>query len=247
MMFNYQIIIEYDGTDFVGWQIQKNGFSVQEAIQKTLTKILKHKIILYGSGRTDSGVHAIAQSAHFITKTEIKNKFLFLNTVNFFLTKIKISILEVNSKKQNFHARYSAKKRLYKYVIINRLAPLSLDINRAWHIKSILNVKLIKKAAKLLEGTRNFSTYRSSSCGAESPIKTLEKVVATKRGSEIFLTFKSKSFLQHQVRSMVGCLKLVGEKKWSLKKFKHVMNSRKRTNCAPPAPARGLYLLKVSY
>ena len=246
-MHIYQVIIEYDGTNFVGWQIQKNGFSVQEAIQKTLIKTLKQKIILHGSGRTDSGVHAIAQSAHFTTKVKIKDKFLFLNTVNFFLNKIKISILKLNSKKQNFHARYNAKKRLYKYVIINRIAPLSLDVNKAWHVKSILNIELIKKAAKLLEGTKNFSTYRSSSCGAESPIKTLDKVAAIKRGSKIFVTFKSKSFLQQQVRSMVGCLKLVGEKKWSLKKFKYVMNSQKRANCAPPAPARGLYLLKVSY
>ena len=246
-MFIYQIIVEYDGTDFVGWQMQKNGFSVQEAIQKTLIKILKQKVILYGSGRTDSGVHARAQSAHFITKIKIKNKFLFLNTVNFFLNKKKISILEIKLKKKKFHARYSAKKRFYKYIIINRIAPLSLDMNRAWQIKRTLNISLIKKAAKLLEGKKDFSAYRSSSCGAGSPIRTLEQVIAIKRNSKITITFKSKSFLQQQVRSMVGCLKLVGEKKWSLKKFKHVMNSRKRTNCAPPAPARGLYLLKVSY
>ena len=246
-MFIYQIIVEYDGTDFVGWQMQKNGFSVQEAIQKTLIKILKQKVILYGSGRTDSGVHARAQSAHFITKIKIKNKFLFLNTVNFFLNKKKISILEIKLKKKKFHARYSAKKRFYKYIIINRIAPLSLDMNRAWQIKRTLNISLIKKAAKLLEGKKDFSAYRSSSCSAASPIRTLEQVIAIKRNSKITITFKSKSFLQQQVRSMVGCLKLVGEKKWSLKKFKHVMNSRKRTNCAPPAPARGLYLLKVAY
>jgi tRNA pseudouridine38-40 synthase len=246
-MFIYQIIIEYDGTNFVGWQIQKNGLSIQEVIQKTLTETLEQKIIVYGSGRTDSGVHAFAQSAHFMSVNKIKNKFLFLNTINFFLNKKKISVLEVKLKKKNFHARYSAKKRVYQYVIINRIAPLSLDVNRAWHVKSMLNIELIKKAAKLLEGTKNFSTFRSSSCGAESPIKTLEKVAAIKKGSKIFVTFKSKSFLQQQVRSMVGCLKLVGEKKWSLKKFKHVMNSQKRANCASPAPAKGLYLLKVSY
>ena len=144
-MFIYQIIIEYDGTNFVGWQIQKNGPSIQESIEQTLAKILKKKTILYGAGRTDSGVHAYAQSAHFIVKTKIKNKFIFLNTVNFFLKKKKISILEMYAKKKNFHARYSAKKRFYKYIIINRLAPLSLDINKAWHIKSVLNITLIKK------------------------------------------------------------------------------------------------------
>jgi tRNA pseudouridine38-40 synthase len=132
-------------------------------------------------------------------------------------------------------------------VIINRIARLSLDENKAWHIKSILNIKLIKKAAKFLEGTRDFSTCRSSSCGAKSPIRTLDKVVIIKKESKITITFKSKSFLQQQVRSMVGCLKFVAEKKWSLKKFKAVINSKKRVNCAPPAPARGLYLFKVSY
>ena len=142
-MFTYQIIIEYDGTNFVGWQKQKNGASVQQTIEKILTKILKEKITLYGSGRTDTGVHAAGQSAHFMSKSKINNKFIFLNSINFFLYKKKISILKINKKKLNFHARYSAKKREYKYIIVNRIAPLSLDFNKAWHIKSILNIKLI--------------------------------------------------------------------------------------------------------
>ena len=246
-MLIYQIIIEYDGTNFVGWQIQKNGPSVQETIEKILTKILKEKITLYGSGRTDAGVHAMAQSAHFILKSKIDNKFLFLNSINFFLNKKKISVLKVNKKKQSFHARYSAKKRIYKYIIINRLAPLSLDFHRAWHIKSILNIKLMKKSAKLLQGTKDFSTFRSSSCNAKSPIKTLEEVKIKKGSNKIIITFKSKSFLQQQVRSMVGCLKFVGDGKWSIKKFREVINSRKRANCAAPAPAHGLYLSKVFY
>jgi tRNA pseudouridine38-40 synthase len=246
-MFVYQIIIEYDGTNFVGWQMQKNGLSVQEAIQKILIKVLKKKIILYGSGRTDSGVHALEQSAHFIIKKKIDNKLTFLNTVNFFLNKKNISILKINSKKSNFHARYSAKKRLYRYVIINRIAPLSLDKNKAWHIKSPLNIELMKKAAKLLEGTKDFSAYRASTCGAKSAIRTLEKAVITKKKSKIIITFNSKSFLQQQVRSMVGCLKFVAEKKWSIEKFKNVLDSKKKINCAPPAPARGLYLFKVKY
>ena len=246
-MFIYQILIEYDGTNFVGWQMQKNGPSIQEVIQKNLKKILKEKVILYGSGRTDSGVHALEQSAHFITKTKINKYFFFLNTINFFLRKKKISILKITLKNKNFHARYSAKKRFYKYEIINRIAPLSLDSNKAWHVKSALSIILIKKAAKYLEGTKDFSTYRSSSCAAKSPVKTLEKITVEKKGSKISIIFKSKSFLQHQVRSMVGCLKFVGEKKWSLKKFKDVMNLKKRTGCAPPAPAYGLYLQKIEY
>ena len=246
-MYVYQIIIEYDGTKFVGWQIQKNGPSIQGAIQKILSKVLKQNITIYGSGRTDAGVHALAQSAHFWLKKKIINRFLFLNSVNFFLNKKKISILEVKIKKKNFHARYSAVKRIYKYVIINRNAPLTLDANKAWHIKNSLNIGLMKKAASLLEGRKDFSTYRASSCGAKSPIKTLEQVKIKKENKKIIITFSSKSFLQQQVRSMVGCLKFVGEEKWSLNKFKNIMNSKKRSNCAPPAPAKGLYLLKVLY
>ena len=163
------------------------------------------------------------------------------------MNKKKISILSLNEKKQEFHARHSAKKRTYKYLIINRLASLSLDINKAWHVKSILNIELMKKAGKILQGTKDFSTYRSSSCGANSAIRTLEQVKINKESDKITIVFNSRSFLQQQVRSMVGCLKFVGEKKWSLKKFKHVMDLKKRTNCAPPAPAKGLYLLKILY
>ena len=246
-MHRYQILIEYVGTNFVGWQIQKNGTSIQETIQKILTKILKQKIVLHGSGRTDAGVHALGQSAHFVIKKTISNQFFFLNTINFFLNKKKISILKINKKNKNFHARYSAKKRIYKYIVINRIAPLSLDINKAWHIRSALNIELMKKAAKLLEGTKDFSTYRSSSCGAKSPVRTLEKISIEKKNDKIIILFTSKSFLQKQVRSMVGCLKFVGEKKWSLKFFRNSMVSKKRINCAPPAPAYGLYLKKIKY
>ena len=246
-MFTYQIIIEYDGTNFVGWQKQKNGSSIQQTIEKILTKILKEKIILYGSGRTDAGVHALGQSGHFYSKSKIDNKFLFLNSINYFLQKKKISILKIIKKKTDFHARFSAKKREYKYVIINRTAQLSLEFNRAWHIKSTLNFELIKKAGKLLEGNKDFSTFRSSSCNSKSPIKTLDEAIVKKSGNKIIIIFKSKSFLQQQVRSMVGCLKFVGEGKWNLKKFKYIIKSKTRSNCAPPAPAHGLYLSKVYY
>jgi len=246
-MFVYQIIIEYDGTKFVGWQKQKNGQAVQQAIETVLKKILKEKITIYGSGRTDSGVHALGQSAHFKLKSKIDNKFHFLSSVNFFLKKKRISILKIYNKKINFHARYSANERIYKYVIVNRLAPLSLDSNKAWHIKPNLNLRLIKKAAKLLKGKKDFSTFRSSSCNAKSPIKTLNEAKVVKNREKIIITFRSRSFLQQQVRSMVGCLKYVGENKWSLKKFQSIIKSKKRTNCAPPAPALGLYLYSVKY
>tara|TARA_B100001093_G_C26774795_1_gene991844 strand:+ start:918 stop:1658 length:741 start_codon:yes stop_codon:yes gene_type:complete len=246
-MFNYQIIIEYNGINFVGWQKQKNGPSVQQAIEKALGIILKEKISIIGSGRTDAGVHALGQSANFHTKTKINNNFHFLNSVNFFLNKKKISILKVNKKKLNFHARFSAKIREYNYIIVNRTAPLSLEFNKAWHIKNILNIKIMKKAAKILKGKKNFSTFRSSSCNSPSPVKTINEAKVKKSGNKIIIIFKSKSFLQQQVRSMVGCLKYVGEGKWNIKKFNFIIKSKKRINCAPPAPAHGLYLSKVFY
>jgi tRNA pseudouridine38-40 synthase len=246
-MFTYQILIEYDGTNFVGWQRQKNGNSIQGSIEKVLKKLLKQKIILYGSGRTDSGVHANEQSAHFNSIHEIKDNNKFLNSINFFLNKKKISILNIKKKNKLFHSRYSAKMRIYKYIIINRKSPLSLDFNRAWYVRNILDLNLIKKASKLLLGTKDFSMFRSSSCGANSPIRTIKSIEIKKEKEKIIFFFKSKSFLQQQVRSMVGCLKYIGEKKWNLTKFRKYINLKKRSNCAPPAPSCGLYLFKVLY
>ena len=246
-MFTYQILIEYDGTNFVGWQRQKNGISIQGSIEKVLKKLLKQKVILHGSGRTDSGVHANAQSAHFNSIHKIKDNDKFLNSINFFLNKKKISILNIKKRNKLFHSRYSAKMRIYKYIIINRKSPLSLDFNRGWYVRNILDLNLIKKASKLLLGTKDFSMFRSSSCGANSPIRTIKSIEIKKEKEKIIFFFKSKSFLQQQVRSMVGCLKYIGEKKWNLTKFRKYVNLKKRSNCAPPAPSCGLYLFKVLY
>ena len=246
-MINYQIKVEYLGTNFVGWQIQKNGISVQEVLEKALSKFLKDKISVIGSGRTDAGVHANEQSAHFITKKKISNKNIFLNSINFFLSKYPVSILSIKKKSKKFHARHSASKRIYKYLIINRRSSLVLEKNKAWHIKKQLNINLMKKGAKILSGTHNFSTFRSSSCEARSPIKTLKKATVNKEKNKIILTFESKSFLQQQVRSMVGALKYLGEGKWNLKDFKKAFKSKKRSMCAPTAPPYGLYLYKVKY
>ena len=246
-MHRYQILVEYVGTNFVGWQIQKKGDSVQRSIQSVISKILKKNISLIGSGRTDTGVHALEQSAHFDYGNKINNLDKFIKSINFFLNKKKISITKIKKKKLNFHARYSAKARIYKYIIINRLAPPSIEKNRAWHIRKKLDVEIIKKAGKKLSGTHDFSTFRASNCYAQSPIKTIKKVKIKKLNEKIIIQFKSKSFLRNQVRSMVGCMKYVGEKKWNLQKFQSVFKSKKRKLCAPPAPPEGLYLEKVIY
>ena len=247
-MNTYQILIEYVGTNFVGWQIQKNGLSIQEVIQKALKKIIKKKIIIFGSGRTDAGVHAFAQSAHFRTNYNIKDKQKFVKSLNFFLSKYCVSILDIKKRNKNFHARYSAKKRQYKYIIINRISSLSLEKNRAWNIRKKLNISKMKLGLKLLLGKKDFSTFRSSSCNANSPIRTINKASLKKIGeNRLEIIFVSQSFLQQQVRSMVGCIKLLGENKWTLKKFKKVIEAKSRSGCAPVAPPYGLYLDKVNY
>ena len=246
-MFNYLIKIEYEGTNFVGWQSQKNGKSVQDSVEKALKKVLKTKIRITGSGRTDKGVHALSQYANFKSKIKIKEKKAFLDSMNFFLKKKIISILDIKNKNNNFHARYNAKRRTYEYIIINRQGNLSLDLDKAWHIKKKINLKLLKKGAKILEGTHDFSTFRASSCSAKSPIKKMYPIQICKISDKIKIKFSSKSFLQNQVRSMVGCLKYLSTGKWSITDFKRAFESKKRSRCAPPAPACGLYLVKVSY
>ena len=246
-MFRYQILIEYVGTNFRGWQIQKKGKTIQGLIQQKISKILKEKIILIGSGRTDTGVHAIGQSAHFDCKSEIENQDKFLKSLNYFLNKDLITILKIKKRSSYFHSRFSAKMRIYKYIIINRIGGPVLDKERGWHVTNDLNLPMMKKAAKKLVGTKDFSTFRASSCRAKTPIKTMKSVKVKSRINKIEIEFQSKSFLQQQVRSMVGCLKYVGEKKWSVKKFNTIMNKKKRILCAPPAPPEGLYLARVIY
>ena len=247
-MHRYQILIEYVGTNFIGWQIQSKGQSVQKLIQNKISKLLKEKINLVGAGRTDSGVHAVEQSAHFDCKKRIENLERFLKSINYFLNIKLISITDIKKKNLNFHARFSAKQRIYTYIIFNRISRPSIEQNRGWHIRKKLDLKLMKKGAKKLLGTNDFSTFRSSSCNAKSPIRTIKSVKIKEVKNKIQIQFKSQSFLQQQVRSMVGCLKYVAEKKWSLKKFEKIFKSKKRIlNNAPPAPAHGLFLEKIIY
>ena len=246
-MHRYKISIEYVGTNFIGWQIQTKGKSIQKLIQTKLSKLLKEKISLIGSGRTDAGVHAIEQSAHFECKKEIQNLDKFLKSLNHFVNDKNVSIINIKEKNINFHARFSAKQRIYKYIIFNRLSRPSIEKERGWHIIKELDIALMKKGAKKLLGTKDFSTFRSSSCNAKSPIRTMKSIKIKSNKGRIEIQFKSQSFLQQQVRSMVGCLKYLAEKKWDLNKFDLVLKSKKKTLCAPPAPAEGLFLEKVIY
>ena len=246
-MFRYKILIEYDGTNFIGWQSQPKGRSVQKNLEKFISRILKEKIKCVAAGRTDSGVHACEQVAHFDSKKNISNIYKFLKSLNHFLYNYGVVVNDIKKKNKNFHARYSAKYRIYKYILINRTARPVLDKNRAWHIINKLDLKVMKEGSKKLLGTNDFSTFRSSKCNAKSPVKTIKYIKIFSLKNKIFFEFKSESFLQQQVRSMVGCLKYLGENKWTLKKFEKVFKSKKRILCAPPAPPCGLYLKKVIY
>ena len=245
-MQRYKAKIEYDGTSFVGWQFQKNGLSIQEVLQKAIFNFSKEKVVVIGAGRTDSGVHALAQVAHFDLEKKIKEK-NFLPGINQHIGNQPVTVLKINKASKKFHARFDAKKRTYQYTIINRKSPLALQKSKAWHIRKKLDVKAMKKGTKLLLGTHDFSTFRASSCGAKSPIKTMEKISIKKNKDKITLKFTSKSFLQQQVRSMVGCIKYLGEGKWNLETFKQSFKSKNRIKCAPPAPACGLYLKNILY
>ena len=246
-MFRYQILIEYIGTNFRGWQVQKKSKTIQGLLQEKISMLLKEEITLLGSGRTDTGVHAIEQSAHFDCKKKIKELEKFLKSINHFLNKDGVTVLKIKRRNKNFHARFSAQMRIYKYIIINRLSGPVLEKNRGWHVTKELDIVTMKKGAKKLVGTKDFSTFRASSCRAKSPIKTMKIVKIKSLKNKIEIEFRSQSFLQRQVRSMVGCLKYLGEKRWSLKKFENVMKSKKRILCAPPAPPEGLYLTRVIY
>ena len=187
------------------------------------------------------------KSAHFDIKNKIQNIDRIIKSLNFFLNSKMISIIKIKKKNINFHARHSAKKRIYLYIIQNRLSPSTINKDREWHIRKKLDINLIKSGAKKLVGTHDFSTFRASNCSAKSPIRTINEILVSKSKNHIKLKFKSKSFLKNQVRSMVGCLKYIGEKKWNLKKFENIIIKQDRKKVAPPAPACGLYLEKIIY
>ena len=226
-MFNYLIKIEYDGTNFVGWQSQKNGKSIQDTIEFALKKVLNSKIRISGAGRTDKGVHAYSQYANFKSNNKILNIKKFLDSINHFLRKSSISVLDIKRKKNNFNARFDAKKRIYEYVIVNRQGSLKIDKNRAWHVKKKIDIDLLKKGGKTFEGVHDFSTFRAISCSAQSPIKKMDFVKIKKEGDKIFIIFKSRSFLQNQVRSRVGCLIYLATCKWNMNNFKKSLKSKK--------------------
>ena len=202
-MQRYKIKIEYEGTPFVGWQFQKNGQSIQEVLQKAIFNFSKEKVVVTGAGRTDSGVHALAQVAHFDLKKKMNGKKI-LPAINQNIGNRPVTVLKLNKTNKKFHARHDAKKRTYRYLIINRQSPLALQKNKAWHIRKKLDLLSMKKGAKFLLGTHNFSTFRASSCQAKSPIKTMEKILIKKKRIKLFYNLLLDHFCSNKLDQWLG-------------------------------------------
>jgi len=245
-MPRYRIIIEYDGTPFVGWQVQENGPSVQARLTKAIADFCSENVVLKGAGRTDAGVHALGQVAHFDLEKDWPPGTV-RDALNSHLRPDPIAVLDCKKVGQDFDARFSAQKRHYLYRIVDRRTPLALDRNRAWQVPRRLDTRSMNVAAKALIGHHDFTTFRSVQCQAKSPVKTLDRLDVKRQRGIIHIEAEARSFLHNQVRSMVGALKLVGEGKWSVEDVTAALEARDRAACAPVAPACGLYLTKVDY
>jgi tRNA pseudouridine38-40 synthase len=245
-MPRYKLTIEYDGTPFAGWQMQANALSVQERLRDAIEAFCGESFIPRGAGRTDSGVHALGQVAHIDLAKDWPAETV-MKAVNFHLKPAPIAVLTCERVDESFDARFSATGRHYLYRIVNRPAPLALERNHVWRVWPRLDDAAMAQAAMHLIGRHDFTTFRDAACQAKSPVKTLDLLEVERSGEEIAIRASARSFLHHQVRSIVGSLKLVGEGKWTPDDLRSVLESRDRTRCGAVAPACGLYLVRVDY
>jgi tRNA pseudouridine38-40 synthase len=245
-MPNYKLTIEYDGTGLVGWQSQPGAPSVQGYIEDAVYKLTGERTKIFCAGRTDAGVHAFAQVGHFVLEKSMPSSNI-RDGINFYLATAQISILSAHEVDSTFHARFSATKRHYRYRIINRASPLAIEAHRAWWLKSHLDADAMQEAAKYLVGEHDFTSFRDSSCQANSPIKTLDLLNVTRENDEVILLVSARSFLHHMVRNLTGTLVMVGKHKWEPKQVQSALLARDRSAAGPTAPAQGLYLTHVSY
>jgi tRNA pseudouridine38-40 synthase len=246
IVMKYKLTIEYFGTEFVGWQKQNNGISVQAVIENAIMELTKQQVVLHAAGRTDAGVHALAQIAHF-DMDDFYDTHKFMMSINHFVRPHKISIISCEIADDNFHARFSAKKRHYKYIILNRLSPSVIYENRVWHVVPNLDIKNMKKASGYLIGQHDFTSFRARECQAQSPIKTLDKIDIEREGDLIIFHFSATSFLHHMVRNIIGTLKAVGEGKIKPEEVKAMLDAKDRSAAGVTSPPDGLYFLKVDY
>jgi len=245
-MPRYKLTIEYDGGPFVGWQRQTNGRSVQQAIEEALFRLTGETVTIRGAGRTDSGVHALGQAAHFDLDRDWPGDTL-RDGLNAHLRPEPVAVLSAEPTAPGFDARFTAVRRHYRYRIVTRRAPLALERGRAWQLSTRLDAVAMHRAALRLLGTHDFTTFRSTECQAKSPVRTLEELEVLSHGDEIAVTASARSFLHNQVRSIVGSLKLAGEGKWNPDDMTRALEARDRAASGPVAPPEGLYLVRVDY
>ena len=245
-MTRWRITVEYDGTGFVGWQRQENGPSIQEALESAIERFSGETPRVFGAGRTDAGVHASGQVAHFDLE-KATGAATVADALNAHLRPDPIAVLDAAAVEPTFDARISARQRAYLYRIVNRRAPLTTDRDRAWPVQTPLDARAMNEAAARLVGKHDFSTFRASLCQARSPIKTLDVLDVVREGEEIRIEARARSFLHRQVRNIVGTLKLVGEGRWSADDVSAALEARDRSKGGPTAPACGLFLTEVLY
>jgi tRNA pseudouridine38-40 synthase len=242
----YKLTIEYDGAPFVGWQRQDNGRSIQAAIEQAVLALSGERVSVQGAGRTDAGVHALGQVAHFDLASE-KPAETVRSALNFHLKPDPIAITKVEIAPAGFNARFSATGRRYRYLILNRRAPPAFDRGRVWHVPVPLDTNAMADAAAVLRGHHDFNSFRSTACQAPSSIKTLDLFDVTRSGDEIRIDVASRSFLHNQVRILVGTLALVGRGQWTRRDVEEALAARDRTRAGPTAPPHGLCLMEVRY
>jgi len=245
-MPRYRVTLEYDGGPFAGWQRQDNGPSVQGALEDAIYKLAQERVTVTGAGRTDAGVHARGQVAHFDLVKAFSGDTV-RDALNAHLRPAPVVVLEASIAAADFHARFSATARHYEYRMLCRRAPPALERGHVWHVGRSLDVEAMARAARVLLGTHDFTTFRATECQAKSPVKSLDRFDVMKQGDEIVFYASARSFLHHQVRSMVGSLKLVGEGKWTDALMARALAACDRAECGPVAPPDGLTLLKVDY
>jgi tRNA pseudouridine38-40 synthase len=245
-MPRYRVCLEYDGGPFQGWQRQDNGPSVQAALEEAAFKLSGERVTATGAGRTDAGVHARGQVAHFDMVKELPPERL-RDALNAHVRPAPLAVLDAAIVALDFHARFSAIARHYEYRILTRRAPPTLDRGHVWHVGRALDVAPMQEGARLLLGSHDFTTFRAAECQAKSPVKTLDRLDVLRAGDEIRVETAARSFLHHQVRSMVGSLVHVGEGKWNTSNLAAALEARDRTRCGQVAPPHGLYLVRVDY
>jgi tRNA pseudouridine38-40 synthase len=246
-MPRYKLLIEYDGGPYKGFQLQTDDIpSVQGSLERAIKAFLGERCVVYVAGRTDTGVHATGQVAHFEHERVLRPQ-VVRDAINAHLVPEPIAVIEAEVAQEGFHARFSATGRRYLYRILNRRAPPALDQGRVWHVKKHLDHEAMQAAAQRLVGRHDFTTFRDMQCQAASPIKTLDLVRVWREGEEVRLEFASRSFLHRQVRSMVGSLVEVGAGRWSADQLQAALEARDRRRCGQVAPAQGLYLTAVAY